>query len=42
MDYDIEIIIITNARNADRWNSPLFKSIVLLSNIGQIPMKNEY
>jgi hypothetical protein len=42
MDYDIAIIIITNARNADRWNTPLFKSIVLLSNIGQIPLKNEY
>lgn len=42
MDYDIAIIIITNARNADRWNTSLFKSIVLLSNIGQIPLKNEY
>ena len=46
MDYDIAIIIIiiiiTNARNADRWNTPLFKSKVLLSNIGQIPLKNEY
>jgi hypothetical protein len=45
MDYDIAIIIIiiiTNARNADRWNTPLFKSIVLLSNIGQISLKNEY
>lgn len=41
MDYDIAIII-TNARNADRWNTSLFKSIVLLSNIGQIPLKNEY
>jgi hypothetical protein len=41
MDYD-KAIIITNARNADRWNTPLFKSIVLLSNIGQIPLKNEY
>jgi hypothetical protein len=41
MDYDIAITI-TNARNADRWNTPLFKSIVLLSNIGQIPLKNEY
>jgi hypothetical protein len=41
MDYDIAIII-TNARNADRRNTPLFKSIVLLSNIGQIPLKNEY
>lgn len=42
VDYDIAIIIITNGRNADRWNTPLFKSIVLLSNIGQIPLKNEY
>lgn len=42
VDYDIAIIIITNARNADRWNTSLFKSIVLLSNIGQIPLKNEY
>jgi hypothetical protein len=41
MDYD-KAIIITNARNAHRWNTPLFKSIVLLSNIGQIPLKNEY
>lgn len=41
MDYDIAIII-TNARNADRWSTLLFKSIVLLSNIGQIPLKNEY